>query len=171
MIQDPTRRILMGRIHGAFGVRGEVKLESFADPPLAVFRYLPWTLRDASGQERQLAGARGRVNAKGVVAVLPDVTDRDAAEALRGAEIWVARDALPPPGPGEYYWVDLQGLRVINAEGVDFGTVSHLFSTGANDVLVVQGERERMLPFLEPEVIRQVDFEAGRISVDWDADF
>lgn len=171
MTQDRTRRILMGRIHGAFGVRGEVKLESFADPPLAVFRYLPWILRDSQGQERELAGARGRQVPKGIIAVLPEVTDRDSAEALRGTEIWVPRSALPSSKPGEYYWVDLEGLRVRNMEGEEFGTVSHLFSTGANDVLVVQGERERMLPFLEPDVIKQVDFDAGVITVDWDADF
>jgi 16S rRNA processing protein RimM len=83
----------------------------------------------------------------------------------------VPRSALPPPKEGEYYWVDLEGLRVVNVEGIDFGTVSHLFSTGANDVLVVQGERERMLPFVQPDVIRSVDFESGTITVDWDADF
>lgn len=170
------RRVLIGRIRGAFGLRGEVKLESFTDPRSAVFRYQPWTLRDARGRERELAGARGRETAKGVVAVLPEVHDRDAAEALRGTEVWVPRSALPPPAPGEYYWVDLEGLRVVNTEGVDFGTVSHLFSTAGNDVLVVHGGvsgdgRERMLPWLQPEVIRQVDFDAGVITVDWDADF
>ena len=175
-MEDPTRpgadrRVLIGRIHGAFGVRGEVKLESFTDPRSVVFRYQPWTLRDAQGRERELVGARGRETAKGIVAQLPDVADRDAAEALRGTEVWVSRSALPPPKEGEYYWVDLEGLRVVNVEGIEFGTVSHLFSTGANDVLVVQGERERMLPFVQPDVVRSVDFESGTITVDWDADF
>ena len=99
------------------------------------------------------------------------VDDRDAAEALRGTEVWVPRAVLPPPAPGEYYWVDLEGLRVVNAEGVALGTVSHLFSTAANDVLVVQGERERMIPFVQPDFIRSVDFDAGVVTVDWDADF
>ncbi|MCA1713656.1 MAG: ribosome maturation factor RimM, partial [Gammaproteobacteria bacterium] len=89
----------------------------------------------------------------------------------RGTEVCVARAVLPPPRPGEYYWVDLEGLRVVNVDGVDFGTVSHLFATGANDVLVAQGERERLIPFLEPDYIRSVDFDAGVITVDWDADF
>ncbi len=166
-----TRRILMGRIHGAFGVRGELKLESFSDPPDAIFRYRPWTLRSAQGIERELDGARGRTTAKGIVMQVPGVEDRDAAEALRGGEIFVPRSALPPPKPGQYYWVDLEGLRVVNTEGADFGTVSHLFSTGANDVLVAQGDRERMIPFLEPDYIVSVDFDAGRITVDWDAEF
>ena len=102
---------------------------------------------------------------------MPGIADKDAADALRGTEVLVPRSALPPPAPGEYYWVDLEGLRVVNLEGADFGTVSHLFSTGANDVLVAHGERERMLPFVQPDVIRSIDFEAGVVTVDWDADF
>ena len=97
--------------------------------------------------------------------------DKDAADALRGTEVLVPRSVLPPPAPGEYYWVDLEGLRVVNTEGVDFGNVAYLFDTGANDVLVAQGERERMIPFLQPDVIRSVDFKAGLVTVDWDADF
>ena len=168
---DQTRRILVGRIHGAFGVRGEVKLESFTEPKSAILRYQPWTLRDAQGNERGLEGARGRETSKGLVATLPGVEDRDGAEALRGNDIWVSRSVLPPASPGEYYWLDLEGLRVVNMEGADFGTVSHLFSTGANDVLVARGERERMIPFLEPDYVKSVDFEAGVVTVDWDADF
>lgn len=171
MTDTTTRRILLGRIHGAFGVRGELKLESFTEPAAQILRYQPWTVRDPQGREREIPGARGRNTAKGVVLQLPGVEDRDAAEALRGSEVFVPRSALPPPGPGEYYWVDLEGLRVVNLEGADFGTVSHLFSTGANDVLVAQGDRERMIPFVEPDYIRSVDFDAGVVTVDWDADF
>lgn len=170
-MKQGTRRILLGRVHGAFGVRGELKLESFTAPRNAIFRYQPWTLRDAHGHERELLGARGRESPKGLVAVFPGVEDRDGAEALRGSEVWIARAALPPPQPGEYYWVDLEGLRVVNTEGVAFGSVSHLFSTAANDVLVAQGERERMIPFVVPDYIRSVDFDAGVVTVDWDADF
>lgn len=167
----PQGMILLGRVLGAFGVRGELKLESFTEPKSAIFRYQPWRLRDAQGRERELTEARGRETAKGVVATFPDIADRDAAEALRGAELFAPRSALPPPKPGEYYWVDLEGLRVVNLEGADFGTVSHLFSTGANDVVVARGDRERMIPFLEPDYVTSVDFDSGVITVDWDADF
>jgi len=170
-MEPSTRRILLGRVHGAFGVRGELKLESFTDPANAIFRYQPWILRDAQGRERELAGARGRLTVKGIVATFPDVADRDAADALRGTEVWVARSALPPPKPGEYYWVDLEGLRVVNREGVDFGRVSHLFSTGANDVLVAEGDRERMIPFLQPDYVVSIDFDDGVVTVDWDPEF
>ncbi|MBZ0088168.1 MAG: ribosome maturation factor RimM [Thermomonas sp.] len=165
------RLITVGRLHGAFGVRGEVKLESFTDPAPAIARYQPWILRDARGDARSVAGVRVRVGGKGLVATVPGVADRDGAEALRGFEVLVPRSALPPPSPGEYYWVDLEGLRVVNLEGVAFGTVSHLFDTGANLVLVVIGERERMIPFVQPEYVHEVDFDAGTIRVDWDADF
>lgn len=165
------RRILLGRVHGAFGVRGELKLESFTEPARAILGYQPWTLRDAQGVERVAEGATGRETAKGLVARLPGIEDRDAAEALRGTEVWVAREALPPPAPGEYYWVDLEGLRVRNADGSDFGTVSHLFSTGANDVLVARGDRERMIPFVVPDYVVSIDFEAGMVTVDWDPEF
>ena len=165
------RMITVGRLHGAFGVRGELKLESFTVPENAILRYQPWILRDARGNERSCDGVRVREGAKGLIATLAGVEDKDAADALRGTEVLVPRSVLPPPAPGEYYWVDLEGLRVVNTEGVDFGNVAYLFDTGANDVLVAQGERERMIPFLQPDVIRSVDFKAGVITVDWDADF
>ena len=165
------RMLVVGRLHGAFGVRGEVKLESFTDPLEAIARYQPWTLRDARGQQRACEGVRVRGGVKGLIASMPEVADRDAADALRGVDILVPRSALPLPAAGEYYWVDLEGLRVVNVEGVDFGTVSHLFSTGANDVLVAQGERERMIPFVQPDYVRSVDFDTGVVTVDWDPDF
>ena len=165
------RMVLMGRVLGAFGVRGELKVDSFSDPAGAILRYRPWTLRGAGGVERTLDGVRGRETAKGVVASLPGVDDRDAAEALRGTEILVPRSALPPPGPDEYDWVDLEGLRVVTLEGVALGTVSHLLATGANDVLVVRGDRERMVPFVQPQFVKAVDFGSGTITVDWDPEF
>lgn len=163
--------ITVGRLHGAFGVRGEVKLESHTSPEKAIARYQPWILRDARGTERVCDGVKVREGVKGLIAQLPGVEDRDAADALRGVEVLVPRSALPPPAPGEYYWVDLEGLRVLNQDGVDFGTVSHLFNNGANDVLVARGERERMIPFVQPDFITAVDFDAGLVRVDWDADF
>ena len=166
---DSERRILLGRVLGAFGVRGELKLQSFTDPPAKLLKYQPWVLVHR-GVEREVSQARGRDTAKGVLLILPDITDRDQADALAGAEVWVPRSRLPAPKPGEYYWVDLEGLRVVNKEGVVLGTVSHLFETAANDVIVVGGERDRLIPFLDDYVLG-VDFEAGQVTVDWDPDF
>ena len=167
---NSERRILIARVVGAFGVRGEVKLQSFTEPLSAALKYQPWILVH-NGSERELSGVRGRETNKGLTALFPDIADRDAAEALKGAELWVPRSRLPAPKPGEYYWVDLEGLRVHNLEGVDLGSVSHVFNTGANDILSVTGERERLIPFIDEHFIHKVDFDAGVITVDWDADF
>ena len=170
-MSNNERRILLGRIVGAFGIRGQIKIESWTEPRDAIFRYQPWILRDALGNERQFDGARGKESGKHLVATFPEVTDRDVVEAMRGTDIYVLRSALPPPKAGEFYWIDLEGFRVVNVEGVDFGTVSHLFSTGANDVLFVRGDRERMVPFVEPDFVKSIDFDGGLITVDWDPDF
>jgi 16S rRNA processing protein RimM len=167
---NQERRILLGRVLGAFGVRGELKLHSFTDPVSAVMKYQPWILLH-QGAERELVGVRGRETNKGMVITMAGVEDRDAAEALAGAEIWVPRSNLPKPKPGEHYWVDLEGLRVVNREGVEFGTVAYLFETGANDVMVVAGERERLIPYIPDQFIVAVDFEAGLVTVDWDPEF
>ncbi len=170
-MKDIERRILLGRVAGAFGVRGEIKLESWTEPRSAIFRYQPWILRSPSGQESTLTGVRGRDSGKHLVARFPGIEDRDTVEAMRGTEVFVPRSALPPPQPDEYYWVDLEGLDVRTVEGVPLGTVSHLFSTGANDVLVARGDRERMIPFVQPDFVRSVDFDANLIVVDWDPEF
>ncbi|KMM74088.1 ribosome maturation factor RimM [Xanthomonas sp. NCPPB 1128] len=170
-MKDSQRRILLGRVLGAFGIRGEAKLESWTEPRLAIFCYQPWIVRKPDGSESSLNGVRGRESGKYLIATLPEVTDRDAVEALRGTEIYVARSSLPPPRPDEYYWVDLEGLDVRTVDGVALGQVSHLFSTGANDVLVVRGDRERLVPFVQPDYIKSVDFEANLVVVDWDPEF
>lgn len=171
-MNDTGRRILLGRVAGALGLRGEVKLESWTEPRIAIFGYQPWILRDAAGNEHLVEGVRGHESGKHVVATFPGVSDRTGAEALRGLEIHVPRSALPPPSADEFYWVDLEGLRVMTVEGTDLGTVSHLFATGANDVLVARdAERERLIPFVRPQFITAIDLEAGVVTVDWDPDF
>lgn len=165
------RLILVGRIVGLHGVAGEVKLESYTEPRTQIFRYQPWLLCSAAGVS-EISGSRGRDQGKSVVASLPDVTDRDRAAALIGCEIKVKRSALPKPKGDEYYWVDLEGLEVVTIEGVSLGRISHLLSTGANDVMVVRdSERERLLPFILDQYVKTVDFETGRVTVDWDPEF
>jgi 16S rRNA processing protein RimM len=166
------RRILVGRIVGVHGVQGAVKIESWTEPRMQIFRYQPWILKSAAGAESEVRGCRGREQGKGMIAELPGSSDRDQAATLIGTEIWVLRSALPKAKPGEFYWTDLEGLDVITVEGVPLGRVSHLFSTGANDVLVARdGERERLIPFVVDQYVREVDFDAKRVVVDWDPDF
>jgi 16S rRNA processing protein RimM len=88
-----------------------------------------------------------------------------------GADIRVDRALLPKPKPGEFYWIDLEGLRVRTTEGVELGTVSHLFATAANDVMVVKGERERLIPFIRDRFVTEVDIDGGTLVVDWDPEF
>jgi 16S rRNA processing protein RimM len=88
-----------------------------------------------------------------------------------GCEIGIRRDQLPGTAPGEYYWRDLQGLTVVTIKGELLGTVDHLIETGANDVLVVKGERERLIPFVLDQVIVNVDLEKREIQIDWDKGF
>ena len=164
-----TRPIVLGRISGVFGVRGEIKLESWTDPREAIFRYQPWALVRGDSSST-MSGVRGRTHGQALVATVPGIDDRDRAQELVGFEISVSRSALPPPKPGEYYWVDLEELHVQTVDGVSLGIVSHLLDTGANHVLVAQGERERLIPFVAPHLV-SVDFDARRIVVDWDPDF
>ena len=165
------KRVLVGKIVGLSGVRGEFKLESYTEPRTQIFRYQPWLLKSASG-ESEVSGGRGRAQGKGIVATLPEVTDREAAARLIGSEIWVRRSALPRSTDGEYYWADLEGLEVVTVEGAALGKVSHLIATGANDVLVARdGERERLIPFVLDDYVKEVDLDSGRITVDWDPEF
>ena len=164
------RLLTVGRIVGLHGVDGWVKLESWTEPRLRIFSYRPWRLVLA-GTGFDVASAQGHEQGKGIVAKLPGCGDRDAAAKLVGATIQVPRSALPKPKRGEYYWADLEGLDVVTVQGVDLGKVSHLFATGANDVLVVKGERERLIPFVSGQFVKEVDLKAGRITVEWDPDF
>jgi len=113
----------------------------------------------------------GRRQGKGVVAHLQDCNDRDAARLWMGAEIAIYRHQLASLRHDEYYWADLQGLQVETTDGQKLGIIDHLFETGANDVVVVTGERERLIPFLQGQTIINIDLQAGIMQVDWDPDF
>ncbi len=167
---DGKAYIVLGQINGLHGVKGWVKVFSHTEPRENILSYKTWYLKrgDAWQPCRIIAGRR---QGKTVVVQLEGIDDRDKAAALLGTEIAIPREQLPPTEANEYYWTDLEGLTVLNVEGEALGTVSHLFSTGANDVMVVTGERERMIPFIQGEYVKQVDLDAGLIKVDWDSDF
>lgn len=171
-MSEAGRRVLVGRIVGLYGVQGWLKIESWTDPRTRIFEYASWWLNAEGKAERAVTGAVGRAQGKGLVAKVPGIDDRDQAEALVGLDIFVDRSALPPPGKDEYYWVDLEGLEVVTIDGIGLGRVSHLFGTGANDVVVVKdGTRERLIPFVQGEYVRSVDLSGGRMVVDWDPEF
>ena len=165
------RRVLLGRIGSPFGIQGNVKVVSWTDPPAAIFSYQPWIISSPSGKELVHAAEQGRGHGTHFVASLSGITDRDQASALRGSQIFVVRSVLPSLDPDIYYWVDLEGLRVETLSGQPLGRVDHIFSTGVNDVLVVKGERERMIPLLIPDIVQSVDRRRELIQVDWDPSF
>jgi 16S rRNA processing protein RimM len=162
--------VVVGRIEGAYGVKGWVRVRSFTDPPDNLQNYAPWQLRLARGP-RECERLAMRAHGKGYVAQLAGVEDRDAAAALGGVEIEVPRECLEPVTDGEFYWNDLIGLEVETLTGDRLGQVQRMMETGANDVMVVTGERRRLIPFVHGGVVREVDLEAGTIRVDWDPDF
>src|SRR5450830_1774125 len=144
--------IVIGKIYSVHGVRGEVKVYSFTDPTENLLQYKTWTLK------------------------LKGLDDREEARLLAGYEICVPRNLFPELTDGEYYWYQLEGLKVIDQLGQLFGKIDHLLETGANDVMVVKpcagslDDRERLLPYTE-QCVLAIDLAAGEMKVEWDADF
>lgn len=170
-MEDSDQKLVpLGRISGVFGLQGWVKVYSDTDPMEGIVDYPEWILiRD--GQQQTIKVEKGKRHGKGVIARLQGVEDRDAAELLKGRTIAVRRKDLPKLADDEYYWSDLVGMQVRTVEGTELGKVDYLFATGANDVMVVQGDRERLVPWIRNDVIRCVDLAVRMIEVDWDPDF
>lgn len=153
-----------------------MRIYSYTDPIESILSYRPWMLRIRNGW-KEMPVAQGRKLAKAIIARLDGCDSRDQAMVYRGAEIAISSSQLAELKEGDYYWQQLEGLSVIDSEGNRLGRVDHLIETGANDVLVVQGDassidgRERLIPFIKGRVITDVDLAAGNIAVDWDAEF
>ena len=163
--------VVLGRVSGLFGVNGWVRVFSHTEPRVGIVGYAPVFLKQPQGEWRECRIEAGRAHGAGVVLKFAGCDDRDQAATLIQSDIAVRRAQLPPPAPGEYYWADLEGLRVVTLDGAELGVVSHLLATGANDVLVVKGERERLLPFVRGQVVIEVNLEQRLLRVDWDPDF
>lgn len=170
MTDHADRLIDVGRINGAYGVRGWVRVTSYTKPKENVLDYRPW--RIALGDTSLTAVAsEGRRHGNGLVARLDIVEDRSGAERLAGSAIRIMRSQLPDTDDDSFYWTDLVGLDVVTVEGETLGRLERLFETGANDVMVVAGERERLIPFVRPDTVRDIDLDKRRIVVAWDPDF
>ena len=133
-----------------------------------ILSYRHWQVGVDRADSEAYRVADGRAQGKALVAKLDGLDDRDQAQALANQTIWVRRSELPDCEPGEYYWTDLEGLGVETVDGRILGTVNYLIETGANDVLVVKGDREVLIPFIVGDVIKSVDVEDGKIVVNWD---
>lgn len=159
----------MGRIAAPFGVKGWVKVQPYSEDPDALMDFESWRVgRGAQQTQHTVEAIQDHGNA--LVAKLEGIDDRDAAYALRGQEVSVAKSDLPPPEENEFYWSDLIGLTAVNRDGVELGKVTDVLETGANDVLVVQGKREHLVPFVAA-VVGKVDLAGGTIGVDWGEDW
>ena len=170
MTTDPDRLVGIGRVAGVFGVRGWVKLRSYTVPPDGLLDFRSVRI-GSEGRWRSATLAESRLHGRGMVGRFEGCEDRDAAAKLVGCEIAVARSQLPPTGPEEVYWVDLVGLAVENEAGETLGRIERLIETGAHDVLVVQGDRERLIPYVRGAVVKDVDLARGRVLVSWEADY
>jgi len=163
----------MGRVTAPFGVQGWFKIYALTAPATNLCNYPVWWL-GSEGDWRETRVLAARPHGQALIAQVAGIEDRDAAAALRGMTIAVPRAQLPAAGDNEFYWADLIGLKVVNAQRHEFGRVARIVQTGANDVLVVAADdadgRETLIPFIA-DAIRQVDLAAGVISVDWGKDY
>lgn len=177
----PADAVEVGRIADAWGVKGWFKVQAYSASPEALFSSKRWYLQPPERGARHFEGTvlmpvrQAREHSDSVVACSDGVPDRNAAEALRGARIFVPRSSFPTTSEDEYYWVDLIGLAVTSREGVALGVVRELLSTGPQTVLVleetVDGKpRERMIPFVAAYIDR-VDLAGRSITVDWQPDY
>jgi len=176
--------VVMGRVVAPYGVFGWLKVIPDTEAFDGLFDYDTWWLGKGNDW-RELEVETAKVHNDVILVKLEGINDRDAAFACKGKQIAVPREQLPEPDEDEYYWSDLIGVRVKNLQGVDFGVISDVFETGANDVIAVRSDEvmqdagktdakakplERLLPFVA-SVVLEVDLTAKTMLVDWDPDF
>ncbi len=177
----PADAIEVGRIADAWGIKGWFKVLPYSASPEALFSSKRWYLQPSERGAKTFSGTvllrviEAKEHSDTIVAHADDVSDRTAAEALKGARIFVPRSSFPTAQVDEYYWVDLIGLEVLNREGVALGQVKELLSTGPQTVLVIEyadGDKllERMIPFVAAYV-DSVDLAGRRVTVDWQPDY
>lgn len=167
---DAREPVIIGRISGLYGVRGEVKVFSYTRPRERIFSYQPWLIKlESDWVEHELI--KGSRRGRSLSALIEGIEDREKAGTLIGVDIAIYREQLPSLSEGEYYWYDLMGMEVVNRTGESFGYVTAIEETGANDVLLVQGQQRLLIPLVIGEIIKDVDMDNGRIQVEWDPEF
>lgn len=169
MQENNDELIESGHVSGAHGIRGWVKIYSNTHPREKILELSPWLL--SSGDKLESIEVKGKKQGKLIIAKLENCDDRNQAELLLGKKIYIKKSQLPTLKEGDFYWTDLEGLSVVSLSGETLGVVDHLIETGANDVLVVKGEKERLIPFVLGEIVQSVDLKKGLITTDWQTDY
>lgn len=169
MRQHDDDLICVGHILGAQGLKGWVRVFSNTSPRENIVKYGPWLIEQGDGLRS--VQVEGRLQGKHVLARLEGVEDRNQAETLIGCQLFIEPRQLPGLDAGEYYWSDIVGLEVESLAAEPLGVVTSMMETGADDVMVVSDDRERLIPFVMDEIVREVDLEAKRLVVDWSPDY
>jgi 16S rRNA processing protein RimM len=161
--------VCVGRILGAQGVKGEVRVFSNTDPRENIVSYSPWLI-EVDGQVEEIE-VNGRLQGKNVIASLTGIEDRDRAAELVGSKIYILSEQLPKLDCDEYYWSDLIGMEVKSLQAEELGTIESMMETGASDVMVLQGDKERLIPFVMDDIVKEIDVVNKQMIVDWRADY
>lgn len=158
------RQVVIGKVGKTYGVQGWVKIYSYLENAAEILTYSSLSFE---GPQETLKIEEGKVQGNQLVVKFVGIDTPEAARLLTGKLITLSRDQLPALKKNEYYWSDLEGLTVIDQAGTHLGTVSHLISTGANDVLIVKGKVTHAIPYLPGKVVLKVDLDKQEIYVDW----
>lgn len=175
-MQTSTKQLVLGRITSTFGVKGWVKIYSYTQPKENIFSYQPWQI-NLAGQKQHLTVTQGKVHGKSLIAKLEGIDTPEAAQMYLGQNLSVAASALPPLEEGNYYLSQLLNLSVINLHQETLGKVSGFIETGANPVMQVKpctgslDKQARLIPLVLPQIVTEVNLEAGYLKVDWHADY
>jgi 16S rRNA processing protein RimM len=169
MYRHQDELICVGHIIGVQGLKGWVKVFSDTSPRENILNYSPWKIK--TGDQLETVEVNGRLQGKNVLAQLAGIEDRDLATELIGSKIYILPEQLPKLDEGEYYWADLIGLEVESLESEPLGIVEAMMETGANDVMILHGDRQRLIPFVMDEIVREIDLPNKRVVVDWKPDY
>ena len=169
MIQHDDELICVGHVLGSQGVKGWVRVFSNTSPRENIVSYSPWFIEQ--GNVLNSTAVQGRRQGKNVLAKLEGIEDRTQADELTGCRIFIDPQQLPRLAAGEYYWSDLVGLSVETLQGDSLGVIASMMETGADDVMVLSGDRERLIPFAIDQIVREVDLDSQRIVVDWSPEY
>lgn len=169
-IAEESAWLKLGSISGVFGVKGWLKVFANTDKKENILSYQPWYV-ERNKVRKAVKLKAGKPHGKTIIVLIEGIDDRNEAEKWVGCDIYIPSDQLPVLSKDEYYWSDLIGLKVVSVDGVDFGVIDHMLETGANDVIVVKGDRERLIPYVTGQVVKSVDLEEQKMVVDWGVDF